>query len=320
MSRPVLLVYRDVTLPSLAALRPAITKLQPLADPMIRTWVIVPRATPVVALYREKFTCQGRPAACRTNLRPPRPLQLRKLTADSEPASAPDSPPPLRRVPLAAEEVHAIWLVLAGSKMVRVTRPADLAWTPPPGWTVQVPAARAVGTPTAATRTAAPPAASRRAYRLLIAVSLPALPAEARRRASVTSFFLRARAGQAAPGHRQPGNSAPTSIASSSPPSKTAQNRFIQPLPFGRDPLRSPAAARIRASGRRGLGFGEADRTRRDRKERPRRCGCELDNRERGPRMHVPPGCLPASYLDQCALRFGPACARAGPGKAEPGR
>src|SRR5215469_7298313 len=97
--------------------------------------------------------------------------------ADSEPASAPGSPLPLRSVPVAFEETHVTgW---AGAALVSLVLPA-VAVMAPPGCTVQVcavAAAKAAGSPRAATRTAAPPAVRMRAYLLPIALCLPAWPA-----------------------------------------------------------------------------------------------------------------------------------------------
>ena len=67
-----------------------------------------------------------------------------KLTADSEPASAPGSPLPLRSVPPAVEEAHEITVPVLVS--LRPMRP-DVAVMAPPGWMVQVVAAKAGAAP-----------------------------------------------------------------------------------------------------------------------------------------------------------------------------
>src|SRR5215831_12311583 len=89
-------------------------------------------------------------------------------TADREPAREPGSPLPVLSVPLADEAMHLRKVPVVVS--VTVNWPDD-AWMSPPGWMVQVPAARAAGTPRAATSAVAPATASMRTFRLLIAVS-----------------------------------------------------------------------------------------------------------------------------------------------------
>src|SRR5215469_9834752 len=180
LSAPVLSVYLNAARPlSAVALVPSIMAAQPAPESARWRWLIVPRATPSAASYAEKFTCQGRPPACRVNLmrrgrllvRTPGFVQVTKLTADSEPAWKPGRPLPLLSLPLAVEEaqVTIVWVVVSER-----TNLPDAAWMPPPGCMVQVPEAWAVVTPRAATRTAAPPAARMRAYRLPIAVSFSA--------------------------------------------------------------------------------------------------------------------------------------------------
>src|SRR5215472_4184233 len=146
---------------------PSITALQPGPASLSWTWLRLPVATPVVALYEVRFTCQGRPVAVRVNGSPSGPLHWVKLPEVTEPIPVPDSPPPCLSVPLTCEDVQSSTVPVLVSRTA--SRP-DVKETGPPGRTVQVAAARTVVTPT----TAAAGAATRdRAYRVLIRCLLP---------------------------------------------------------------------------------------------------------------------------------------------------
>src|SRR5215467_204684 len=149
---------------------PSITALQ--LGPVSLSWACLrlPVATPVVALYEVRFTCQGRPVAVRVKGSQIGPLQWVKLPEVTEPIPVPDSPPPCLSVPLTCEDVHTSTVPVLVSRTV--SRP-DIKETEPPGRTVQVAAARTVVTPTTATRTAAGAATRGRAYRVLIRCLLP---------------------------------------------------------------------------------------------------------------------------------------------------
>lgn len=87
-------------MPSLASdLVPSITAPHPGLDTLMWMWLKLPAATPVVALYAEKFTCQGRSVAMRVNVMPSGLVQLVKLTAVREPIRVPGSPLPLLSEP-----------------------------------------------------------------------------------------------------------------------------------------------------------------------------------------------------------------------------
>src|SRR5215469_14262601 len=203
LSWPVLSVYLNAARPlSAVALVPSIMAVQPAPESARWRWLIVPRATPSAASYAAKFTCQGRPPACRVNVkrrgrplvRTPGLVQRRKLTADREPAWKPGRPLPRLSLPLTVEEAQfRVWRVVVSE---RVNLP-DAAWMPPPGCMVQVPEASAAGTPRVSARAAAPPAARMRAYRLPIAVSFSALRAEPGSPQALSSLAAMRQRGQA---------------------------------------------------------------------------------------------------------------------------
>src|SRR5215469_6511519 len=131
---------------------PSITALQPVPASLSWAWLRLPAATPVVALYEVRFTCQGRSVAVRVNGSHSGPLQWVKLPEVTEPIPVPDSPLPCLSVPLTCEDVQVSTVPVLGSRTA--SRP-DVKETEPPGRTVQVAAARTVVTPKTPARTAA---------------------------------------------------------------------------------------------------------------------------------------------------------------------
>src|SRR5215472_5681752 len=86
---------------------PSITARQPGPVILSWAWLRLPVATPVVALYEVRFTCQGRSVAVRVNGRAHiGPLQGVRLPEVTEPIPVPDSPPPCLSVPLTFEDVQ----------------------------------------------------------------------------------------------------------------------------------------------------------------------------------------------------------------------
>src|SRR5487761_1547454 len=149
---------------SASALVPSITASHPGLDTLMWMWLKLPAATPVVALYAEKFTCQGRSVAMRVNMTPSGLVQLVKLTAARAPIRVPDSPLPLLSVPLKREDMHEKAEPVLVSLTVSVP---EVRESGPPGRTVQVVAARAAVTPSVTAKTAAGTATRLRAYRLV---------------------------------------------------------------------------------------------------------------------------------------------------------
>src|SRR5262249_18660465 len=122
---------------------------------------MLPVTTPVVALYDEKFTCQGRSVAVMVNVKPATSHSV-MLTAVMEPMPGRPLPPLTLPLITADPQVNIEPVVVS----FRVSAP-DFSEIGPPGRTVQVVAAKAVGTPRMTARTAPATANRLRAYRLL---------------------------------------------------------------------------------------------------------------------------------------------------------
>src|SRR5215472_8450559 len=152
---------------------PSITARQPGPASLSWAWLRLPVATPVVALYEVRFTCQGRSVAVRVKGSHIGPLQGVRLPEVTEPIPVPDSPPPCLSVPLTFEDVQVSTVPVLGSRTASRCPDVNVKETGPPGRTVQVAAARTVVTPKTAARTAAGAATRGRAYRVVIRCLLP---------------------------------------------------------------------------------------------------------------------------------------------------
>src|SRR5262249_58227292 len=124
---------------------PSITALQLNSTSFRWIWtrLMLPVTTPVVALYDEKFTCQGRSVAVMVNVKPATSHSV-MLTAVMQPMPVPGRPLPPLTMPLITADPQANIEPVAAS--FPVTAP-DFSGGGPPGRTLQLVAPPAGASP-----------------------------------------------------------------------------------------------------------------------------------------------------------------------------